>query len=214
MIKKLIYILILSIILGNVAFAETQNASVEFDTQKYTFKPGDEAKFLKNANKNYNLFEKAQNVPDKVQYLQEAMRYFFLLSQINPKSIDAQLGLARVYDEMQLDRYAKKYFFTAYNFNPKNPKTNLYFGDFYYKRKDYVNAISYYKNAYKNGLSKDYQLNYKQGEIYEKLADLETAKKFYSNAFNINPQNPELINKIRLLDDLNYSQSQYYLFKK
>jgi len=214
MIKKLIYILILFISIGNFTLAATQNASVQYDGCKYSFKKGDETKFLKNANANFSLFEKAKNISDKVYYLQEAMRYYFLLSQITPNSIDAQIGLGRVYDEMKLDKYAKKAFYTAFDFNPKSPKVNLYFGDFYYKRTDYINALFYYKRAYQYGLSRSYDLNYKHAIIYEKLADIESAKKFYTIAFNLSPQNSELENKIRLLDDLNYSQTQYYLYRK
>jgi len=214
MIKKLIYIIILFTFFGNFAIAETQNATVEYDGYSFSFKKGDDVRFLKKANMYFNLCEKSKNVSEKVSYLQESMRYYFMVSVINPKSIDAQIGLARVYDEMNLDKYAKKYFYNAYDFNPKNPKTNLYFGDFYYKRKDYINALTYYKKAYQLGLVRDYQLNYKQAIIYEKLADIESAKKFYTNCLGLNPQNSDLENKIRLLEDLNYSQTQYYLFRK
>jgi len=214
MIKKTFYIFIIFLSLSNATIAQTQNASVEYNGQKYEFKKGDDAKFLKSANTNMTLFENSMNLEDKVYYLQESMRYFFMVSQINPRSVDAQLGLARVYDEMKLDRYAKKHFYVALDFAPKSAKNNYYFGDFYYKRKDYVNAIYYYQKAYQFGLSKNYDLNYKQAVTYEKLADIETAKKFYQKAFEINPQNIELENKIRLLDDLNYSKSQYYLFRK
>ena len=211
MIKKLIYILILFILCINSVFAQTQNAYLNYNGYQYAFKPTDKAKFLTNAYVNMLLWEKALTVEDKNFYLKEAMRYYFLLSKIDPKSIDAQIGLGRVYDEYKLDKFAKEHFFKAYDFDNRNPKTNFYFANFYYKRNDFITALFYYKKAYQYGFSKNYEVNYKIGTIHEKLADIETAKKFYVSASKIKPQNEELINKIRLLDELKYDESQYYL---
>lgn len=198
----------------NFAFAETKDAYLRYNGYQYEFKPGDEVKFLKNATNNILLFEKSQKITDRVFYLQEAMRYYFLLSQINPKSVEAQIGLGRVYDEMKLDKYAKEHFFSALNFDNHNPSTNLHFANFYYKRNDLISALYYYKTAYNSGYATNYYLNYRLGNIYEKLADIESAKKFYAIALKLNPKSFELTNKIHQLDRLNYSQSQYYLFHK
>lgn len=214
MIKKLIYILILFIISMTAIQAETQDAYVEYNGIQYKFNQGDEVKFKQNADKNMLLFEKAQNNNDKLFYIHEAMRYYFLLSQADSSSVDAQIGLGRVYDALRLDRYAKECFFNAFNMDPHNPKASLYFGDFYYKRSELITALNYYNDAYKCGYSKNYYLNYQLGKVYEKLADIETAKKFYTTALRLNPKNNDLRNKIGLLEELNYSQSQYYLFRK
>lgn len=205
MIKKTIYILILIIISANFSLAEPQNAYLEYNDIQYQFKPDDEIKFLKNANKNMTLFEKSQTPNQKTFYLQEAMRYYFLLSKANPQSIDAQIGLGRIYDEFKLDRFAKEHFYNAYNLNSHNPKVSYYFGNYYYKRNDLLPALAYYNLAYNYGFSNSYYLNYRLGTIYEKLADIKSAKKFYSHANKLNPKNLELRNKIRLLDELNYS---------
>lgn len=214
MIKKLIYILIFFIISTATVQAETQDAYVEYNGIQYKFKQGDELKFKQNADNNMLAFEKAKNNNDKLFYIHEAMRYYFLLSQADSSSIDAQIGLGRVYDALRLDRYAKECFFNAFNIDSRNPKANLYFGDFYYKRSDLITALNYYNDAYKCGYSNNYYLNYQLGKVYEKLADIETAKKFYTNALRLNPKNNDLRNKIGLLEELNYSQSQYYLYRK
>ncbi len=214
MIKKVIYILTLIIFCTNFAFGETRQAGINYDGYLYTFRQGDETKFLKNANISLLLFEKSQIQSDKNFYLQEAMRYYFLLSQINHASIDAHIGLGRVYDEMNLDKYAKEHFYIALNLNKLNPKTNYNFANFHYKRNDLITALYFYKIAHKYGYSNDYELNYRLGTIYEKLADIENSKSFYKNSLRFRPQNQELANKIRLLDELNYAQSQYYLIKK
>jgi len=214
MIKKLIYILILIILCTSKTLAEPQQAQLDFDSYKYTFKPGDNIKFLKNANANFKLSEMAQTPADKVFYLQESMRYFYMLSQIYPKSVDAQVGLGRVYDELGIDRYAKKHFFTALDFGKKSARANFYFANYYFKRNDFIEALKYYKKAYEYGFSTNFETNCRLAIIYEKLADIESAKKYYINAYNLDKKHAELVDKIDLLDELNYSQSQYYLFKK
>ena len=213
MIKKLIIIFILFII-PTRCIAHTTNLHVEYSGFPFEYKRGDDIKFSQNADKNMKLYANAKTATDKNFYIHEAMRYYFMLSLINKNSIDAQIGLGRVYDELKEDRYAKKHFFNAYNINPNNPQINLHFANFYYKRNDLINALHYYKKAYSLGYEKDYHLNHRMGCIHEKLADLETAKKFYNRAYSISSNNPDLPDKIRELDGMNYGQSQYYLFKK
>ena len=94
-----------------------------------------------------------------------------------------------------------------------NPKANYYFSNYYFKRTDLLNARFYAKRAYEHGFDQNYELNYGLGSIYEKLADIERSIGFYQNAFRLGA-NQELENKIRLLDELNYNESQYYLFNK
>jgi len=142
------------------------------------------------------------------------MRYYFMCSKADIRSIEPQIGLGRVYDEMHRDDFAKKHFFTAVNMDNKNPAANFHFANFYYKRSDFITALHYYKKAYDNGYANRYGLNCLMGTTYEKLADIESAKKFYRNALGIRPASPDLTYKIRLLDELNYSDSQYYLFSE
>lgn len=213
MFKKLIIIFIL-FILPAKTFAHTHDIHIEYSGFPFEFKQGDYIEFAKNARKNLLMYENSKDKTDKLFHLNEAMRYYFLLSIANRDSIEAQIGLGKIYDELGMDRYAKKHFFNAYNMNPNNPHMNLLFANFYYKRNDLINAQRYYERAYKYGYSKNYHLNHRLGCLYEKLADLENAKKFYSRAYAINSVNPELAEKVNSIDMLNYSESQYYIFKK
>jgi tetratricopeptide (TPR) repeat protein len=213
MIKKLIYIIILTLIFSNFAYADLLEAEVKYGNVPYSFKSGDEQKFLKAADKNMLKSENAKTKKDKEFYLQEAMHYYYMVEKINKCSIDAQIGLGRIYDEAKFDRLAKRHFYQALNLSPQNPRTNLYFANYYYKRNELIEALRYYKRAYQFGYGNNFYLNIRIGAIYEKLADIETAQKYYKSALNLNPQANALYDKIRLLDDLNYSQSQYYLFK-
>lgn len=212
MIKKLTIILILIIFSNNYTFAKMKSTRIEYNHIPYAFSSNDEAKFRNNANVYMLLYEKAQPGIDKANYLQEAMKNYFLLEKINCNSVEAHVGLGRIYDEMKLDKFAQKHFYKAINIDKDNADANYYFGNFFFKRKDYILATKYYQTAYKYEYSRNYELNYKLGTAYEKLADIESAKKYYIIAQNIYSKNTQLNDKIRLLDELNYGGTQYYLF--
>lgn len=214
MIKKLIYILILIVIFNNSAKADMLEAEVRYGSVPYEFKYGDEKKFLENANVAMLLADRAKTPDEKSYYLQDAMHYYFMVEKINKTSIEAQIGLAKIYDELKFDRIAKRHFYTALCINSQNPSANLSFANFYYKRNDLIKALKYYNRAYKFGYNNNYYLNERLGTVYEKLADINNAKKFYQSAYTLNSSSKALSNKIRLLDDLNYSNSQYYLFER
>lgn len=214
MIKKLTLILIFAISFSIPAFAKIEEGYLDYSGFPYNFKPQEARNFLAQADKNMALFEKAETNKDKDFYLQEAMKYYFMLSVVNPDSIDAAIGLGRIYDEMRRDSYAKKCFYVALNFDNSSPKANYYFAEFYFKRADYINAINYYNFALNNRYTAKYSLYLKMGTIYEKLGDLKSAIKFYKNALAFDKNNQDLQLKIQNLESLNYADSQYYLFKK
>lgn len=213
MIKKLIYILISLILSANITFAHLHSGYLKYGNM-YNFKNCDIKKILNNADLSMQKWEKATNKQDKDFYLDQAMRNYYLASCIDYTQINALTGLGRVYSIMRLDKLAKEYFFRALSIDPYNPKANFYFADYFFNEKDFIKSLFYYKMAYEHGYSKNYMLNYRLGIIYEKLADIETSKKFYKNALVINRNNIILADKIRLLDELNYDASQYYLFSK
>lgn len=213
MIKKIIYILILFIILMGASPLFAHEGYLEYNIYGYQFKPKDKVTFLTKASRNLKLYEEAKNQVDKKFYLQEAMRYYFLVTKIDENSINAHIGLGRIYDEMGLDRYAQEHFFKAYNLNQNNAELNLRFGDYHYKRENYIKALSYYKTAYTYGYYNDFILNKKMATTYEKLADIENSRQFYMNALRLDSSQDELIAKIKSLDKLNYTDSQYYFFK-
>lgn len=213
MIKKLRYILILSVFIANIAFATTQSGYLNYSNM-YNFKNCNVKKILNNANSSMLRFEKATKFTDKKFYLDQAMRNYYLVTLIDYSQIDACIGLGRVYGIMNLDTLANEYFYRALSINSHDAKANFYFAEYFFSENEFIPALAYYKTAYDNGYAKNYTLNYRMGVIYEKLADIVSAKKFYGNALSINENNPILAEKIRLLDELNYDSSQYYLFSR
>ena len=214
MIKKLIFIIILFISCADFASAQPQNAHLEYNSSHYSYKNFNLKKVLKTADANMLSFQKSSNQFDQIKYLNLAMKNYFIATKLDKGAIEGDIGLGRVYDAMNLDTLAKEHFYKSINIETYNPKSNFYFGNFYFRRNEFLSALFYYKIAHNNGYSNKYELNYRLGVIYEKLADIETAKLFYKKALRLKPTNVDLYEKIRLLDDLNYGNSQYYLFRK
>lgn len=214
MIKKLIYIITLFIICANTTLAATKSAHLDYNKNPYGAKTTDIKKVINVANINMLLWEKALTDYDKKSYLDVAMRNYYLATKIDSSSIEAYVGLARVYEEMNIDRLAKEYYYRATNLSPLNADANFYFANFYFKKQNYIKSLAHYQIAYKNGYSNYPEINNKMGIIYEKLADIENAKYYYTNALKLNPSDETLNEKIRLLDELNYGSSQYYLYNK
>ncbi len=154
-------------------------------------------------------FEQYETTGDK-KYLTTALSKYYIVTKIYPVEIYPMVQLARAYDEKNLDRFAKEYFNTCYNINKKDPYLNYYFGDFYYKRRDYKRALRYFRIAYTNGYENYYDLNLKIATIYEKFADLSKAKYHYNKAFTLNQDNTNLKDKVLQIESLNYDKSNYY----
>lgn len=144
------------------------------------------------------------------KYLSTAMGKYYILTKIYPLEIYPTVQLARTYDEKNLDKFAKEYFNIGYDIDRSNPYLNYYFGDFYYKRSDFKRALRFFKIAYKNGYSDYYDLNMKIATIYEKFADLVSAKYYYERAYSLNPSNSFLKDKALQIQSLNYDKSEYY----
>lgn len=213
MFKKIMSILIIFLMASGISYAYEQFGGVEENIYGYEFQAGDTQRFLNKGRYYLNMYEKATSPAQKSKYLNEAMRYFFLLSKVDKTNINAHIGLGKVYDEMKLDRYAKEHFYHAYNINNKNAELNYKLGDFYFKRKDLYKAQFYLNRGERYGY-KSPELNKKLTILYNQLADTEKAKKYYKKTVSNNNPDINRANKIRLLDELNSDDSQYYLFIK
>lgn len=161
------------------------------------------------AQKDFYLYFKISDPIQKEKHINSAMNKYYILTQINSGDIDAFIKLGKIYDEKNISDLAKSCFYRALNMNKQTAMANFYFGDYYYKRNDYKKALYYYKIAYNNGVAKTYDFNLKLAIIYEKLADLSNAKKFYEISYNMKADN-KIGEKIQSLNELNYDKSDYY----
>lgn len=163
----------------------------------------------KEADRYFELFSKTQVYQQKPIYLNLAMSKYYILTQTTPSNLEPYVQLGRIYDYTNKEELAKEYFSKAMNIAPNNPFANFYYGEFYFTRTNYIQALKYYNKAYNNGYKNRYDLNLRLAIIYEKCADLINAKKFYEVSYSMKPDN-NILQKIQLINELNYDKSEYY----
>lgn len=107
-------------------------------------------------------------------YLLKAQYYFYVASKNTPPSVDALIGLGRVYTLQNKQEDAKNTLFEAYSLDPYNADANFYFAEFWYKYSDFKTALKYYIKAYTLNY-KDRTTNYEMiKKCYAKLGDEES----------------------------------------
>lgn len=205
--KFLLLVFLLALSLPSFA---VQKGSVEYDGVMVDYSVLNGAEILKQADVNFEKY--GTNSDPKM--LSTAMAQYYIATKINPQDLYSIVQLARTYDESGLDKYAKEYFSRGISMHKDDAYLNYYYGDFYYKRNLYRRALKLFKRAYNNGYEKNYDINLKIATIYEKLADLKSAKYYYDKAYSINPSVSMLKDKVMQIESLNYDKSDYYKEKK
>ena len=201
---------------GTIYNAEAMEfGTVQYQNNNYIdYSEFDKAAVKKSAD---SLFEKALKTKDnnsKQELLQQAGGQYFILTKIEPNDLYAIDQLARVYDYEGKNSYAKGYFNMALEINKNHDITNYYFGEYYYSRKEYKNALNYYQIAFKNGYNENHEILIKMATLYEKLGDLVRANQYYKKAFLANKSDTKAADKIRELEDLKYQTTGYYTKKR
>lgn len=80
-------------------------------------------------------------------YLKKAQYFYYVASKNTPPSVDALIGLGRVYMLQGKGEDAKNSLFKAYSLDPYNANANFYFGEFWYNSDEFETALKYYKQA-------------------------------------------------------------------
>ena len=209
------------LIFGICGFAFCRNVSVAENSQevpqeveqslpeKYVKPTIDKIAIEKEAD--YYFYEGIEN-PDKATkeaYLSKALEKYMLLLKYNQNNVIYCTQIGVIHDNLGHSFSAKQYFIRAVNLENLNPFANFYFGEYYFNKRDYNNALKYYKIAYNNGYQNLYQVNIKLATVYEKLGDIEKAKYYYSASNKQNPSIEDVDSKIESLNKVYYSKSDY-----
>ena len=192
----------------------TEFGEIEYSNTYIDYSKIDKESTLQLADFYFNKALKEEDSKLRAEYLQKASGEYHILTHAQPDNLYPIIQMARVYDMEQENRFAKAYFFQALKIDKNNADTNYYFGDFYYKRREYTKALYFYNKAFKNGFKSDYEVFIKMGTIYEKLGDLLKANQYYKRAYMAKPTNEELPDKIREIEDLRYKNTGYYNKRK
>lgn len=208
MIYKNLLVLIALFLTINTSLA-VQSGKIEYNSVLFDYKKLNFAEIQKEADNFFVLAQKSKTPESREQFLNTASGKYYILTKVDNSKIQPYVQLGRIYDEKNKPRLAKENFCKAINISFKDPAANYYYGEFFYKRREYKKALYHYNVAYDNGFKNKYTLNLRLATIYEKFADLSNAKKFYDVSYSMKPSS-ELQKKIRSLDTREYLKSGYY----
>ena len=196
---KLILLLIVCFLSASPAFS-VKSGGVEYHDYLFdysTFKPEplyEEADlWLKQA-------LEMDDSDDKKELLHKAMKNYYILLKINPDNVDCLNKRGLIYDVLDRNVLARSYFSRALNIDKNNPNTNFLVGDYFYKRRDFKRALKYFNVALENGFV-NYDIKYKLAIVYEKMGDMCNAKRFYSEAYELDNTQTFLLEKIESLPE-------------
>lgn len=195
----------------NVQTLALQKGSLEYLDHRFDYSKLNTLELNQTGDEYLEQALSAENKKAREKLFRYAMGKYYLTSKADNKNVHSYVQMARIYDNLDKDKYAKEYFYRATNLDYTNPFANFYFGEYYFKRRDYNRALKYYLISYQNGYENDFELNFRLAVIYEKLADLENAKNFYNASYEMNPEKAaEYQEKLQQIDSLNYDKSEYY----
>ena len=152
----------------------------------------------------------ASDTSKKEALLSKALEKYMLLLKLRPNDVVTCTQIGVIHDNLNRPAIAKDYFLRALNLDNLNPYANFYYAEYFFAKKEYQNALNYYLIAYNNGYDKYFPVNIKLATVYEKLGDIEKAKKYYIAASKQNPSQNGLRAKIESLGKVYYSRSDYY----
>lgn len=182
-------------------FALALEGGIEYDGVYVDYKSLNYNEWHNKANKYLILARNAKTQKDKDLNYSKAVGAYQTMIKIYPYDAEIMATIGHIYGKMNNPTYAKAYLDRGLNLDLRNPLVNYYYGVFRQDERDFRKARRYYNIAYKNGMSNNYDLNMRLGEINAKLGELENAKYYYSKAYSLKQSNA-LKNKILLLDDL------------
>lgn len=154
-----------------------------------------------------------QNAQISCEYVNEditsALTLYSILQNLNPNNISYSVKLGILYDKLGKDRQAKGNFSRAIGIDSARYEPYFYFGEFYYNREQYRQALKYYNLALERSESPDYELYYKIGDIHEKFGDTKQSIKYLKLAESQKPSS-ELSSKIMQVETADVVNKVYY----
>ncbi|MCQ2755178.1 MAG: tetratricopeptide repeat protein [bacterium] len=139
----------------------------------------------------------------------KALNLYTILQQMNPQNISYSIKLGILYDKLGKDRYAKGSFAHAIGIAPTKAVGYYYYGEYYYKRGQFRQALRYYNQALEYLEKPSYELYYKLGDVYQKFGDTKQSLKYLNLAKDIKP-NSEINSKIKNVEITDSVNIMYY----
>ena len=199
-------LLLVIIITANICFA-VEKGGIKY-TPKIDYSLINTKEFENKGFQYYTNAANAKSEEKRLQNAESAIKYYRALMSKYPDNPDYALKLGLLYELTGKNKYAKEFYYRATTINENYAPAYEAFGNYYYTRKEYRRALKQYNEAYIINPSV-YNVCNKIGTIYQKLGDTRSALKYFKEGYKINPSE-ELNTKIRLLEELNSSNTLYY----
>lgn len=202
---KKIIIIFVTCLISNLAIINTQAIATENSIQAQV------SDYCIKGDKILTYYENLPDKKDGLKYLKAAKYFYFQALRIDKASPNASIGVARIALLQEKTKDSKSILMRALNFNPENPRVSFYIGETFFQEGDYTEAIDYYNWAYNHGYKYNYKTNLQLAICYEKIYEIELAKKHYNEALKIKP-NCQII-KQRLVD-MQKAQESIFEYKE
>lgn len=202
--KKTLIILIAIII--NIAFAQS-----DFQQAKAS-RTSTETEAIQNCvkgDKILDYYEKLDEPQDPNRYLNAAKYYYYQASRLDLSNPNVLVGHARVALHQNRLKDAKNVLMIALNYNETNPRVNFYLGETFFRDGEFTQAIDFYQEAYSHGYKYDFNTNLRLGMCYDKLNEINLAKKHYKNALKSKPNNEEVLQRLEKMDKIKTNKENF-----
>lgn len=140
--------------------------------------------------------KQAQNYEQNGQ-IEKANEYYLKASKISPTRYEAKFGLAKTFGWMHKDQLAMNYYQDLLKQSPNNIELLSAYAGYLKDTKNYNKAMELYQKLLAQTKDKKYNVNI--AEVFFLQQDYQTSLKLYTDAYNRDPQNPEIQKQIALL---------------
>lgn len=156
-----------------------------------------------------DYYEKLDSPQDPNKYLNAAKYYYYQASRLDLSNPNVLVGHARVALHQNRLKDAKNVLMIALNYNETNPRVNFYLGETFFRDGEYTQAIDFYQEAYTHGYKLDFNTNLRLGMCYEKLNEINLAKKHYKNALKSKPNNDIILTRLENIDKIKTNKENF-----
>ena len=199
-------IVVLILMLLSAPVFAVQKVSIEYNPQ-INYSKIDSAQIEKEAYEHYIAALNTTTDGESTDAEKALVAYQILFAK-HPNNVLYCVKIAELYSITNNSKRALEHYYKAITLNNTSSIAFESFGNFFFSNRYYKQALTMYKQSY--SLDKEnYNVSDKMGIIYQKFGDTQAALKHHKEAYQLNPSE-ELAHKIRLLEELNLSNTVYY----
>jgi Flp pilus assembly protein TadD len=138
----------------------------------------------------------------KQRLLTQSKKYFLKALELDETNAQAHIGLSNYYKSTGNDFKRQDELMKAEELDIYNPQTLIFLAEFCIDNARFQKALNYLEKADNFSLTKQYQVHYLMGNIYEKLGDFFKAQHEYYTVLEMKPFDSEVKQRIEQINDV------------